>query len=160
MIVAILLLLPVGLMLYAYLVYPLLLRAGSIAADGKLPAEDPPEWPTVSITVPAHNEAGSIGDTIEALLTLDYPAERRQILIVSDASTDGTDDIVRRYANRGVELLRLETRGGKTAAENAAARHLTGEIVINTDATIRILPDALKPLIRVFQDRTIGVASG
>jgi cellulose synthase/poly-beta-1,6-N-acetylglucosamine synthase-like glycosyltransferase len=51
-------------------------------------------------------------------------------------------------------------RSGKTAAENAAASRLRGEIVINTDATIRIPPHALKPLVRVFQDPTIGVASG
>lgn len=158
--VAILLLLPVCLMLYTYLVYPLLLKAGSLVVERGLPEEDPLEWPAISITVPAYNEAGSIRETIESLLALQYPAERRQILIVSDASTDGTDDIVREFAGRGVELLRLETRGGKTAAENAAAAHLRGDIVVNTDATIRILPEALRPLIRVFQDGTIGVASG
>ena len=110
--------------------------------------------------VPAYNEEHAIRRTIEALLGLDYPVDRRQILIVSDASSDGTDNVVREYAHRGVELLRLPERSGKTAAENAALAHLRGSIVVNTDATIRILPTALKPLIRVFQDPTIGVASG
>jgi cellulose synthase/poly-beta-1,6-N-acetylglucosamine synthase-like glycosyltransferase len=114
----------------------------------------------ISISLPAYNEEGSIGRTIESLLALDYPADRRQIVVVSDASTDRTDEIVRSFADRGVELLRLPERGGKTAAENAAAGMLRGDIVVNTDATIRILPDALKPLIRAFQDPTIGVASG
>jgi cellulose synthase/poly-beta-1,6-N-acetylglucosamine synthase-like glycosyltransferase len=67
---------------------------------------------------------------------------------------------VRGYAARGVELLALAQRGGKTKAENAAIPHLRGEIVINMDATIRVPPHALKALVRTFQDPTIGVASG
>lgn len=146
--------------LYAYLVYPALLGLLGLVRRTALPAEDPPEWPLISIVVPAYNEAASIRRTIDSLLALDYPAARRQILIVSDCSSDGTDDIVTEYAERGIELLRMPERGGKTAAENAALARLRGDIVVNTDATIRILPASLKPLIRVFQDREIGVASG
>jgi cellulose synthase/poly-beta-1,6-N-acetylglucosamine synthase-like glycosyltransferase len=114
----------------------------------------------ITLTIPCYNEERSIGATIESLLALPYPADRRQILIISDASTDRTDEIVGSYADRGVELLRLPVRGGKTAAENAAAALVRGEIVVNTDATIRIEAGALKKLARVFQDPTIGVASG
>jgi cellulose synthase/poly-beta-1,6-N-acetylglucosamine synthase-like glycosyltransferase len=110
--------------------------------------------------VPGFNEERAIGATLEALLVTDYPADRRQVLVVSDASTDRTDEIVRGYAERGVELLRVAVRGGKTAAENAARSHLRGEIVINTDASVRIAPDALKPLITRFADPEVGVASG
>ncbi len=145
---------------YAYLVYPLLLKVWGALRPDPPRQPDPAEWPLISIVVPAYNEEHAIRRTIEALLGLDYPVDRRQILIVSDASSDGTDDVVREYAHRGVELLRLPERSGKTAAENAALPHLRGRIVVNTDATIRILPTALKPLIRVFQDPTIGVASG
>ncbi|MEP6474158.1 MAG: glycosyltransferase, partial [Gemmatimonadota bacterium] len=91
---------------------------------------------------------------------IDYPEDRRQILVVSDASTDRTDQIVRSFADRGVELLRLDTRRGKTAAENAAFPHCRGSILVNTDATIRILPNALKPLVAAFSDPHVGVASG
>jgi cellulose synthase/poly-beta-1,6-N-acetylglucosamine synthase-like glycosyltransferase len=59
-----------------------------------------------------------------------------------------------------VELLRLALRGGKTAAENAAEEHLRGEIIVNTDASVRIAPDALKPLIACFADPEVGLASG
>ena len=156
----ILLAIPVALFAYAYLIYPLLLRILTARRPAAGPAEDPAEWPSISISLPAYNEERSIGPTLEALLALDYPADRRQILVISDASTDRTDDIVQGFAERGVELLRLPVRSGKTAAENAAASRLRGEIVINTDATIRIPPHALKPLVRVFQDPTIGVASG
>ncbi len=151
---------PVVLFAYAYLIYPLILRTIAAVRPAPPPFADPVEWPSVSISLPAYNEERSIRDTLEALLRVDYPSDRRQILVTSDASSDRTDDIVREFAARGVELLRLPARAGKTAAENAAAPHLRGDIVVNTDATIRILPESLKPLVRVFQDPSIGVASG
>jgi len=152
--------LPIGLFIYSYFLYPGALYLLGYLRQALRTWGDPPEWPLISISLPAYNEEGSIRRTLDSLLALDYPAERRQILVISDASTDATDAIVREYAGQGVELLRLETRGGKTAAENAAAPHLTGDIIINTDATIRILPESVKPLIRVFQDPGVGVASG
>jgi len=150
------------LFLYTYFGYPLLLRlVGSFTRKG-IPGADPSmqDWPPISITVPAYNEARQIRGLIESLLALDYPRDRVHVLIVSDASSDGTDDIVREYRDRGIELLRLPERGGKTKAEAAAAEHLTGEIVVNTDASIRIHPGSLKPLIAVFRDPRIGLASG
>src|ERR1700719_630530 len=80
--------------------------------------------------------------------------------MISDASTDETDAIVGRYAGQGVRLLRLPERGGKTAAENAAGAVAKGEIIVNTDASVRVLRDAIKPLVRAFGDPTVGVASG
>ena len=93
------------------------------------------------------------------MLAADYPAERRQVVVISDASSDGTDEIVRRYAARGVELVRQPERRGKTAAENAARAVLRGEIVVNTDASVRIHPDSIRHLIRAFTDPEVGVAS-
>jgi cellulose synthase/poly-beta-1,6-N-acetylglucosamine synthase-like glycosyltransferase len=139
--------------------YPLILL---LLARGRrtIQRQPPPEWPSISITIPAHNEEREIRGTLEALLRVDYPAARRQVLVVSDASTDGTDGIAREFADRGVELLRMPTRGGKGAAERAAIPHLRGEIIVNTDASIRIPPRSLKPLIAAFADPTVGVASG
>jgi cellulose synthase/poly-beta-1,6-N-acetylglucosamine synthase-like glycosyltransferase len=155
-----LVLLPGLLIGYAYFAYPALLKVAGGFRPSPPPPGTPAEWPTISIVVPAYNEEHAIGRTIESLLLLDYPADRRQILILSDASTDRTDEIIRSFAARGVELLRMPARVGKTAMENSAIPHLRGEIIVNTDAAIRILPQSLKPLIRVFQDPTIGVASG
>ncbi|HKV75082.1 MAG TPA: glycosyltransferase [Gemmatimonadales bacterium] len=153
--------LPVLLLGYSYVGYPLLLMlAGRFRHAPAISATDPPAWPRISIALPAYNEQDSIAGTLEGLLQLDYPPELRQIIVVSDASSDATDDIVRRFESRGVELLRLPARSGKTAAENAVFPRLTGDIIVNTDATIRILPGSLKPLIRAFQDPAIGVASG
>ena len=146
---------------YAYVGYPvfLMVLAASRRAVASRDRGGLPEWPAISITVPAYNEAANMEDKLELLLSLDYPADRRQVLVVSDASTDGTDEIAARFADRGVELLRLPQRGGKTAAENAARHLLRGEIVVNTDASVRIHPQALKALVAAFADPTVGVAS-
>lgn len=158
--------LPVFLFAYAYAAYPVILwlvTRGKRRGAPPLPARAAGEdfvWPAVSISLPAYNEADTIGRTLEQLLRLDYPEDRRQIVVVSDASDDGTDDIVRSFAGRGVELVRLDRRRGKTAAEAAAIPYLRGEIVVNTDATIMIPSGSLKPLIRVFADPGVGVASG
>ena len=152
--------LPVAIMGWAYAGYPAVLWLASRFTSARPAPPDPAEWPLISITVPAYNEAARIRSTIESLLEIDYPADRRQILIVSDASSDDTDRIVAEYAHRGVELYRVAKRGGKTAAENAAAPSLRGEIVVNTDASIRIQRHSVKALVRAFQDPTIGVASG
>ena len=151
---------PVLVLVYAYVLYPLILRV--IVALRRTPGPTPTsaEWPFVTITVPVYNAVASIRTTLERLLTVDYPKDRLQILVISDASTDGTDDVVRSLADRGVELLRLPRRIGKTTAENAAVAHALGEIIVNVDATILIPPNSLKPLIRAFDDPTIGVASG
>ena len=158
--IAALFLAPVALFGYAYFGYPALLALAARLRPAGAGDTAPLAWPSVTITIPCYNEAEAIGSTIERILALDYPSDRRQLLVISDASTDGTDDIVRSFADRGVELLRLPRRGGKTAAENAAAPHIRGEIVVNTDATIRIVPGALRELVAVFRDPTIGVASG
>jgi len=145
--------------LYAYAIYPLLLWL--LGPKRRAQAAPPTAtWPMVSITVPAYNEEKSIAATLERLLELDYPVERCQLLVLSDASTDRTDEIVRGFAARGVELLRLPQRAGKTAAENAARPHLRGDIVVNTDASVRIDRRALKALVAAFEDPAVGVASG
>lgn len=152
---------PVFLIAYTYLGYPALLTILSRLFQQSEPEDAAvPEWPMISITVPVYNEEHQIRATLESLLRLDYPEGKRQILVVSDASSDRTDDIVREYADKGVELLRLARRGGKGAAEAAAAALLRGEIVVNTDASIRISPRALKPLIAAMNDPSVGLASG
>jgi cellulose synthase/poly-beta-1,6-N-acetylglucosamine synthase-like glycosyltransferase len=150
-----------SLLVYTYAGYPALLWVLGRIVPKRLPTpDDEPDWPHISISVPAYNEETQIEELIKSLLALDYPKDRLQILVISDASEDRTDEIVRAYADQGIELLRLEERGGKTKAENAAAPHLRGEIIVNTDASIRIAPDALKPLLAVFSDPAIGCASG
>lgn len=146
--------------LYTFVGYPLLLRWKAARGRRRPPPPDPREWPHVTVVVPAYNEAAQIRETIEGLLALDYPEDRIERVIVSDASDDGTDDIVREYADRGIALKRVEARGGKTVAENEVAPTLRGEIVVNTDASIRLEPGAVRALVRHFSDPSVGVASG
>ncbi len=146
--------------LYTYLGYPALLWVVGRLHSNRLVGTEPEEWPRVSITVPLYNERAQVRALIASLLAIDYPRDRLQLLLVSDGSSDGTDEIVREYAEEGIELLSMPERGGKTRAENAAAERLRGEIIINTDASIRIYPEAVKRLVKVFQDPTVGLASG
>jgi cellulose synthase/poly-beta-1,6-N-acetylglucosamine synthase-like glycosyltransferase len=147
------------LFVYAYVVYPTLLWLAALFVKRNREV-GAVEWPSVTVTLPVYNEERNIRHKLEELLQLDYPAEKLQILVISDASTDDTDRIVGEYAARGVELLRLASRRGKTAAENAAGPAARGTIIVNNDATVRIPRNALKELVRVFVDPTIGVASG
>jgi len=151
---------PVVIAVYAYVVYPLILWIVGTARPREISARDSAGYPSVTITVPVYNACSSIGATLESLLALDYPRDSLQILVISDASTDGTDEIVRTFAGHGVELLRLPERRGKTAAENAALAASRGEILVNVDSTIIVPAQSLKKLVRVFDDPTIGVASG
>jgi glycosyltransferase involved in cell wall biosynthesis len=151
---------PVVAALYAYVVYPAILWCIATIRPRPIIAPGSEHWPLVTITVPVYNEVSRIRATLERLLVIDYPRDRLQLLVLSDASNDGTDDVVRDFAARGVELLRAPKRRGKTAGENAAAVVARGEIIVNIDATVAVPPGSLKKLIRAFADLTVGVASG
>lgn len=150
---------PVLVAVYTYFGYPVLLWVASRFHKPATPSH-PGVWPSVSVVVPAYNEERQIAGAIEALLSQDYPASLLQILVLSDASTDATDQIVGGYATRGVELLRMPQRSGKTKAENVASGHLRGEIVVNTDASTRLHPAAVRELVARMGDSRVGVASG
>jgi glycosyltransferase involved in cell wall biosynthesis len=152
---------PVLIALYAYVGYPLILWLVATARrEADRVRSESTVWPYVTVTVPVYNGASSIRATLDRLLELDYPDEKLQILVISDASNDGTDEIVRSLGGRGVELLCMPERRGKTVAENAALSAARGEILVNVDSTILVPVDSLKRLVRVFEDPTIGVASG
>lgn len=151
--------LALGACLYPYALYPAVLRLLAALRPPRPARSFPERWPRISICIPVYNEAAVIAATLEAILAIDYPADLRQILVISDASTDGTDDIVAGYAARGVSLLRMPERRGKTAAENAARREITGEVVVNTDASVRVHPDAVKHLVAALADPEVGLAS-
>ena len=108
--------------------------------------------PTVTVIVAAYNEEAVIERRLENLLALDYPADRLEIVVASDASDDRTDELVEAVAAREprVRLIRCP-RGGKVAAQDRAVRETTGEIVAFSDANATWAPDALaqaRPLVR------------
>jgi cellulose synthase/poly-beta-1,6-N-acetylglucosamine synthase-like glycosyltransferase len=151
--------LPVAVAIYSYVGYPIVLwLASRTNAVQALPRQT--DSPQVSIVIPAYNEEKQIAGAIDALLAQDYPKDRLQILVLSDASTDATDEIVRQYESRGVELLRMPERRGKTKAENMAAPRIRGEIVVNSDSSIRLHASVVRELVSRMADPSVGVASG
>jgi cellulose synthase/poly-beta-1,6-N-acetylglucosamine synthase-like glycosyltransferase len=116
--------------------------------------------PTVTLLVSAYNEAGTIRRKLENCLGLDYPRERLDIVVVSDASTDDTDRITEEFAGQGVSLLRMTERKGKTAGLNAAMEKVEGEIVVFSDANILYEREAIRRLIANFADREVGCVTG
>ena len=114
--------------------------------------------PTVCLIVAAYNEESVIERRLENLLALDYPADKLDVVVTSDASTDRTHEIVARFAPR-VRLL-VNVRGGKVAAQNRAVRETGAEIVAFSDANAVWKPDALRKLVRNFADPDVGYAFG
>ena len=114
----------------------------------------------MTILIAAYNEEAVIGGKIENTLALRYPAEKRQIIVVSDGSTDRTDEIVRGCAAAGVILHRVTQRGGKVPALRSAERLVTGEVVLFSDADSTYDPQVLQKLVRHFSDPQVGAVSG
>lgn len=115
--------------------------------------------PPVTIVAAAHNEAAIIEAKLDNLLSLDYPRDRLEVIVACDGCDDGTDDVVARFEERGVRLLRLP-RVGKAAALNAAVGAATGEIVVFSDANTLYAPDAVHALVRPFADPEVGGVAG
>jgi cellulose synthase/poly-beta-1,6-N-acetylglucosamine synthase-like glycosyltransferase len=116
--------------------------------------------PHVSILIAAYNEARGIEKKILNTLSLDYPREKLRIIVVSDGSTDGTDEIVQSYAASGVELMRVEGRVGKTEARNQAIAAIEGDIIVFSDATTTYKKDVVKKIVRNFADPQVGMVTG
>ena len=118
--------------------------------------------PRITVVIAAYNEEDDIERTIVNKLSQDYPAECLEVIVVSDGSTDRTDAIVQRLADRSegrVRLLRQE-RQGKTQALNLAATHATGDILVFSDANSIYGPTALRSLMRSFADPSVGYVTG
>jgi cellulose synthase/poly-beta-1,6-N-acetylglucosamine synthase-like glycosyltransferase len=116
--------------------------------------------PRLAIIVVAHNEAARIGRKIETCLALDYPADRRRIVVASDGSDDGTAEIVAGYASRDVTPLAFPARRGKAACLNDAVRACDEELILFTDARQRLDPMAARHLASNFADPAVGAVSG
>ncbi len=151
---------PVALGVYAFLVYPGIVWLWSLTRPAYAPPAAPTEWPEITILIVAYNEVRRLRRTLEHALATDYPADKLNVLVVSDCSSDGTDELVTGYGDARVRLFRMPTRSGKPAGENAAGPHLRGDIVVSIDASILIPRDSLKPLVQALLDPQVGLASG
>jgi poly-beta-1,6-N-acetyl-D-glucosamine synthase len=144
-----------ALLAWTHVIYPLVARVIAAARPRAMVA-DHGEWPSVALIVAAHNEASVIEQRLANLRALDYPADRLELVVASDASTDGTDDIARRA---GAVVVRNE-RSGKVAAQNRAVAATRSEIVAFSDANSTWAPEALRKLVRSFADPTVAYVCG
>jgi poly-beta-1,6-N-acetyl-D-glucosamine synthase len=145
---------------YVYAGYPLLLAAWARLRPSPRPRTASPDddLPTVSIVIAARNEAAKLPARIANLLALDYPAERRQIIVVSDGSSDDTLNVLARFG-AAVETIDAP-RGGKAASLNVGVARATGAILVFTDARQMFSPDAVRELVAPFADPAVGAVTG
>lgn len=145
------------LIVYVLFGYPLLLKLW----PGKriqIFASEPAQYRSVSVILPVRDGERWIQQKLESIFSLDYPQDLLQIIVVSDGSTDRTEEIVRGYGDR-ILLLR-NPHSGKATAINHALRYAAGEILFMTDVRQPIGIRALKILVACFDDPKVGVASG
>jgi cellulose synthase/poly-beta-1,6-N-acetylglucosamine synthase-like glycosyltransferase len=112
--------------------------------------------PTVAVIVAAYNEESVIERRVRNLQELDYPTDRLEIVVTSDASSDRTEELA---AAAGARVIR-NPRGGKVAAQDRAVRETDAEIVAFTDANATWAPDALRRLVRAFADPGVAYVCG
>ena len=146
------------LILYAYFGYPALVWLFAHFKSQGFPEEK--YEPSVTLLIAAYNESTVIAKKIENSLALDYPREKFQILITNDGSDDGTDEIVRSYADRGVEMVSCAERQGKMVAIKRGIKVARGEIIVMSDATNAYSISTIKALVAPFVDSSVGIASG
>lgn len=148
-----------GLIVYVYAGYPLLLWLLNALGFGR-PVALGTEEPRVTLLVSAFNEVEVIADKIRNTLALDYPADRLEVIVISDCSDDGTDAAVQAFGLPNVRLLRMQDRGGKTLGLNAALKVATGDIVVFSDANAMYERPALRNMVRNFSDASVGAVVG
>ncbi|MCG7199476.1 glycosyltransferase family 2 protein [Marinobacter pelagius] len=142
--------------LFSYLIYPAVLK---LLPSRTVPASDGrgKQAPKVSLIITVHNEEGRIRDKIANTLELSYPG--MEVIVASDASTDGTDQIVTEFRNQGVMLVRANERKGKEYAQLQAIKVANGEILVFSDVATSIPEDSLERLVAYFSDPGVGAVS-
>jgi len=119
------------------------------------------DWfPQISLIITARNEEKRIAQKLENSLTLEYPKDKLEIIVASDASTDATETIIKSFADRGVKLLTVPVHKGKHFAQHQGVLAAISDIVVFTDATTFLERDALSKIVRSYADSRIGCVSG
>jgi poly-beta-1,6-N-acetyl-D-glucosamine synthase len=142
---------------YVLIGYPLLLAV--YARLVRKPIRKEPSYKRLSIVIPVRNGAPWIKAKIRSLIDSNYPAELIEILIASDGSTDGTNELVQRFPDPRVQLLALPSRG-KANAINRGLETASGEIIVLTDVRQEFDPDALAKMVACFADPSVAVVTG
>lgn len=145
-----------GILVYTWLGYPAMLWLASFSRRGSHHTSAAESWPSVTILITVHNGAKVIEKKLENTFALEYAPQLLQILVTSDGSTDGTDEIVRCYAQKGVELVPIMPQRGKTAAQNAALAKCRGDVIVFSNVQTMLRPDCLKLLLSHFAAAHVG----
>lgn len=152
-----------GVVLYVYLGYPCILFLIGIFkksyADKKISSNND-FLPNVSLLIVAYNEEKNIENKLKNSLALDYPKNKLEIIIISDASTDNTEKIVKSYEGKGIKLFAIKERGGKTSALNSVFPEIKTDIIIFSDANSVYDRNAIKKLTSRFEDKNVGCVCG
>jgi cellulose synthase/poly-beta-1,6-N-acetylglucosamine synthase-like glycosyltransferase len=151
--------LSVGAAIYVYLGYPALLHLLSRWFPQKTTLEDA-ALPSVSLIISAYNESAVIVEKLENAFALDYPRDLVEILVISDCSDDGTDELVSQRASQGVRLVRQTERLGKSAGLNLGIPKSSGDILVFSDANAIYQAGAIRQLVRHFADPQVGYVVG
>ena len=118
------------------------------------------DLPTVSLLISAFNEEGVIERKIQNILEIDYPKEKLEVLIGDDGSADRTAEIIARYADKGITLVKAPKNAGKAAMLNRLQKIAKGEILVFCDANTMFFPNVVRKLVAPFEDRKIGCVCG
>jgi glycosyltransferase involved in cell wall biosynthesis len=145
---------------YSYFLYPaILLLAPRRRSPPAPPASPAAAQPRIAVIIASRNESAKIAQKLDNTLALDKAGTEVEVIVASDASDDGMDDIVRSYAQRGVRLVRAAERKGKEHAQGLAIAATSADILIFTDTGTILPPEAVGNLVRIFQDPFIGAVS-
>ena len=142
------------LVFHAYFGYPL-----SLLLLRRRPTSKASFEPRATLIITACNEERRIREKLNNTLALEYPVGKLQVLVASDGSTDGTNEIVQSYAGCGIELLAFKERRGKENAQKDAVLHSTGDVIVFSDVATLIDPCGLKEIIANFADSSVGCVS-
>ncbi|HLJ90398.1 MAG TPA: glycosyltransferase family 2 protein [Candidatus Angelobacter sp.] len=145
-------------LVYVYLGYPLLLSL--IASLRRSRTAELGYTPAISVLIAACNEEAGIRQKLEQTVQLEYPADKLEILVLSDGSQDRTDEIVNAFPDPRVRLVRIPQRMGKTNAQNEGVKQAKGEVLIFSDATTIYHSLALRYLAANYSDPRVGAVSG
>jgi len=147
----------VAVITYAYVGYPLALGVVSLLRTRRVEKAD--VCPSVTFIITAYNEEKRIAEKLENTLKLVYPRSKLEILVASDCSSDNTDEIVKSYEERGIQLVRASVRKGKEAAQKLAVAVAKGEIFVFSDVATILPEHAVSNIVKNFHDSTVGCVS-
>jgi cellulose synthase/poly-beta-1,6-N-acetylglucosamine synthase-like glycosyltransferase len=148
---------------YTYLGYGVVAWVGArlrrwLAPRPPLTVPDDEDLPRVTLLTAAYNEADVVDEKLANIRALRYPAEKLDVLFVTDGSTDDTPDRLREAPD--VRVLHRDERAGKIAAMHRGMEHVDTPIVVFSDANAMLNAEALRNIVRHYQDDTVGAVAG